>query len=167
MKIISLIGYSGSGKTFFIINAINKLKKELNYDVAVIKNVHNHQIDEEGKDSYKFNEAGAQFSIIKNTQNENAIFFKKSVSIDDLIKWISKDFFKPDLIFIEGFRDLTYPSILCVKEINEVESQVTENVKMISGIISIREFKESSEFNLPIINIKDDFEAFLNIFQIN
>ena len=56
MIIISVIGYSGSGKTHFIQKAIKRLKTEFNFEVVVIKNVHQHKIDEEGKDSYKFSE---------------------------------------------------------------------------------------------------------------
>ena len=66
LKIISLIGRSGSGKTNLIINAIKRLRKELHYNIAVIKNIHEHQIDEEGKDSYKYIEAGANYAITKN-----------------------------------------------------------------------------------------------------
>lgn len=47
MKIISLIGFSGSGKTTFITNAIRFFKKKLNYDVAVIKYIHEHRVDKE------------------------------------------------------------------------------------------------------------------------
>ena len=51
IKIIDVIGYSGSGKTYFIMTAVNYIKKQLNYNVSVIKNVKHHQIDKEGKDS--------------------------------------------------------------------------------------------------------------------
>ena len=40
MIIISVIGYSGSGKTHFIQKAIRRLKSELNFEVVVIKNIH-------------------------------------------------------------------------------------------------------------------------------
>ncbi|MHA2399095.1 MAG: GTP-binding protein, partial [Promethearchaeota archaeon] len=39
IKIIDIIGYSGSGKTYFIMNAIKLIKKQLSYNMAVIKNV--------------------------------------------------------------------------------------------------------------------------------
>ncbi|TFG17052.1 MAG: molybdopterin-guanine dinucleotide biosynthesis protein MobB, partial [Promethearchaeota archaeon] len=54
MNIISVIGYSGTGKTHFILNALDLLKKVKNYNGAVIKNIHEHQIDKEGKDSYLY-----------------------------------------------------------------------------------------------------------------
>jgi len=51
MKIISVIGYSGSGKTYLIEKIIRKLKVELNLEVSVIKYIHEHRVDEKGKDS--------------------------------------------------------------------------------------------------------------------
>ena len=166
MIIISVIGYSGSGKTHFIQKAIRRLKTELNFEVVVIKNIHQHQIDEEGKDSYKFTEAGAVLSIIKNKFNENAIIFKKKIKIEELIRWIVKGPFKIEIIFTEGFRNLSYPTILCVKELSEIENQLNENVKAISGLITTSKLSQKSEIKLPIVDIEENFERFLKIFEI-
>jgi molybdopterin-guanine dinucleotide biosynthesis protein MobB len=81
MKLINVIGYSGSGKTHLIANAIKKLKSELELTIIVIKNIHTHKIDTEGKNSFEFTHAGTDFSIIKNKYNEVAIFFKKKLSL--------------------------------------------------------------------------------------
>jgi len=126
-----LIGYSGSGKTQFILNAIELLRINLNYQTAVIKNIHEHQIDKENKDSYKYAEAGAKFSITKNVYNETTIFLKEKIRIEKLLEWIAYGPYKIDLIFIEGFRNLDYPTILCAKNLSELESQLTNNVRMI------------------------------------
>ena len=166
MIIISVIGYSGSGKTHFIQKAIRRLKKELNFEVVVIKNIHQHQIDEEGKDSYKFTEAGAVCSIIKNKSNENAIFLKKKINIEELIRWVMKGPFKVDIIFTEGFRNLSYPTILCVKKISEINPQLNENVKVISGLITTSKPSQKSEVKLPIVDTEENFESFLKIFEI-
>ena len=167
MIIISVIGYSGSGKTHFIQEAIRRLKSELNFEVAVIKNIHQHKIDEiEGKDSYKFTESGAVYSIIKNKFNENAIFFKKKINIEELIKWIINGPFKVEIIFTEGFRNLDFPTILCLKEINEIKNQLNENVKAISGLITTSKLSQKSEIKLPIVDAKENFESFLKIFEI-
>jgi molybdopterin-guanine dinucleotide biosynthesis protein B len=166
MIIISIIGYSGSGKTHFIQRAIRRLKTELNFEVVVIKNIHQHQIDEEGKDSYKFTEAGAVLSIIKNKFNENAIIFKKKIKIEELIRWIVKGPFKFEIIFTEGFRNLSYPTILCVKELSEIKTQLNENVKAISGLITTSKLSQKSEIKLPIVDIEENFERFLKIFEI-
>jgi molybdopterin-guanine dinucleotide biosynthesis protein B len=166
MIIISVIGYSGSGKTYFIQKAIRKLKTELNFEVVVIKNIHQHQIDEEGKDSYIFTEAGAVLSIIKNKLNENAIFFKKKINIEELIRWVIKGPFKVDILFTEGFRDLSFPTILCVKELSDVKPQLNENVKAISGLIATSKLNQKSEIKLPIVDAEENFKTFLKIFEI-
>ena len=166
MIIISVIGYSGSGKTHFIQKTIRRLKKELNFEVVVIKNIHQHQIDEEGKDSNKFTKAGAVYSIIKNKFDENAIFLKKKINIEELIRWIIKGPFKIEIIFTEGFRNLSYPTILCAKKLSEINPQLNENVKVISGLITTSKLSQRSEIKLPIVDAEENFESFLEIFEI-
>ncbi|MFX0187266.1 MAG: molybdopterin-guanine dinucleotide biosynthesis protein B [Candidatus Hodarchaeota archaeon] len=163
-----MIGYSGSGKTHFILNAIKLLKKNLNYEVAIVKNIHEHQIDKEDKDSFKYGKAGAQFSITKNVKNETTIFLRKEISIKELLEWITSGPYKIDLIFIEGFRNLNYPTILCLKNFEEIKPQLTKNVRMISGLICSQNArkKEKIDINLPIIDIKKEFGRFLEIFNI-
>ncbi|GAH10484.1 unnamed protein product, partial [marine sediment metagenome] len=87
---LRLLGTSGAGKTHFITNVIKLLKKRLNYETAVIKNIHEHEIDEEGKDSYKYSEAGAVYSITRNVYSENTIFLKKSIEIEKLMDWLEQ-----------------------------------------------------------------------------
>ena len=166
LKIIGLIGQSGSGKTSFIISAIKMLRENLNFQTAVIKNIHEHQIDKQGKDSFKFIEAGANYAITRNIYNENTIFIKKEVSLIKLIDWISTGPYKINMIFTEGFRTLEYPTILCVRELKEIESQLTQNVKMISGLICGKNEITDYNLNIPIINIEKDFQKFLTIFNI-
>ena len=166
-KIISVIGYSGSGKTNFITTAIKFFKENLNYNVAVIKNVKHHQIDENGKDSYKFTTAGATYSVIRNEKNENAIFFKnEDIKLEELFNWLENGPFKLDIVITEGFRNLNKPTDLCISNINEIEEQVTKIVKMVSGVICSKDLKDTEISDLPIIDIKSQFSKFLEIFEI-
>jgi len=164
--IISVIGQSGTGKTRLIAHAIKLLKLYLNYEVAIIKNIHEHHIDEEGKDSYVFSEAGATYSITKNIYNETVIFSKKELTIEIIIEWLLKGPFKIDLVLTEGFRSLEAPTIICLKELKELKPQYNENIMMISGLICSKKAEESNEFNLPIIDIETDFDGFIKIFKI-
>jgi len=166
MKVISLIGFSGSGKTHIIEYLIKKLKTELNLEVSVIKNIHEHRIDEEGKDSFKFSEAGSVFSVIKNKFNQNAIYLNKKISVDALINWLNKSPYKVDLIIIEGFRDVSYPTILCVKELQDVEVQLNKNIKLISGLITLNKLSKEREDQIPIFSIRQNFERFTKLFNI-
>ncbi|MFO7795275.1 MAG: molybdopterin-guanine dinucleotide biosynthesis protein B [Promethearchaeati archaeon] len=165
MKKINVIGYSGSGKTYLIKKFIQGLKNELNLNSAVIKNIHEHQIDSEGKDSFIYTKKGANYAITKNIYDETTIFIKKKVNIEDLLEWINKGPFKVDIVFTEGFRELNIPSILCLKTIEKYKDQINENVRVISGKISIVTEKKEID-NLPVLNIEQSFNRFIEIFNI-
>jgi len=167
MKIISVIGYSGSGKTYLIEKIIRKLKVELNLEVSVIKYIHEHRIDERGKDSFRFSESGAVFSIIKNKSDEIAIFLKKEINLDELITWLDKSPFKMEIMIFESFRNLPYPTVLCVKEFKDIKEQLSENVIMISGLITKSEFAQNEELDIPVVDIDKNFKEFCKIFKIN
>jgi len=160
------MGYSGSGKTYFIEKVTNRLKFELNLEVAVIKYIHEHRIDEEGKDSFRFSKSGAVFSIIKNTFGESAIFLKNEIKLDELILWLDKSPFKLDVIFFESFRNLPYPTILCAENLDDIDSQLNKNVKMISGLITTLDFAQNKENDIAIIDIEKNFKEFCNIFEL-
>ena len=167
MNIISLIGFSGSGKTHIIVQAIELLQASLNIKIACIKNVHQHDVDVKGKDSFKFMRAGATYSIIKNQHNELAIFLRHDFEIHEVIDWISKGPLKLDLIFIEGFRKLSFPTILCVKEYNEIAEQLSDKVRMISGVLTSKSNYPNEYKGIPIRNLKNAFTEFLNTFDIS
>jgi len=166
-KIISVIGYSGSGKTNFITTVIKFLKENLNFNVAVIKNVKHHQIDEKGKDSHKFTEAGASYSVIRNDKNEIAIFLKnEEIRLEELFKWLDNGPFKIDIIITEGFRNLNQPTVLCASDLKEIQEQLSKNVKIVSGVICSKDISNKKILDLPIIDIKSQFSRFLDIFEI-
>ncbi|MFX1366661.1 MAG: molybdopterin-guanine dinucleotide biosynthesis protein B [Promethearchaeota archaeon] len=168
IHIIDVIGYSGSGKTSFIVNAIKSLKKNLNYNTAVIKNVKHHPVDKKGKDSYKFNEAGASFSVIQNINNHTAIFLENNdLNFESLLKWLQKGPYNIDIIFTEGFRNFYNPTVLCVSNLNDIEEQLSENIKMISGKICLGNLKSKMILNLPIIDIESEFFKFTGIFNLD
>ena len=166
-KIITVIGNSSSGKTYFIESVIPLLKTYLNYNVSVIKNVKHHQVDKEGKDSFKFTEAGASYSIIQNFDNATGIFLRrKDNKIESIVNWLEKGPYKTNILFIEGYRNFTYPTVLCASNLDEIEEQLTRYVKMISGIICKNSFDIKQIFKIPIIDIKKKFSRFLEIFNI-
>jgi len=135
--------------------------------VAVIKNIHEHQIDKKGKDSYKFMQLGAKYCVLKSKINhETTIFLKEEMEWEVLIDWISKGPFKIDLIFTENFRSLDYPAILCLKNPNEFKEQVTPNVKAVSGIFLLKKEVSEEGISLPKIELPEQFKEFLEIFNI-
>ncbi|MBN1214998.1 MAG: molybdopterin-guanine dinucleotide biosynthesis protein B [Candidatus Lokiarchaeota archaeon] len=166
LNIISIIGYSNSGKTNFIEIAIKRLKKQLNKNCAVIKFIHEHKIDIEGKDTYRFKEAGALLAITQNSYSETTIFLKNKLSFINIIKWLEDSPFNINLIFIESFRDKNFPTILCVKDEEEIKPQLNENIKAISGLICTDSNRKDKYYDIPLINIETQFSSFLEIFDI-
>jgi len=143
------------------------LKFELNFEVSVIKYIHEHRIDEKGKDSFRFSESGAVFSIIKNKLGESAIFLKKDFNLEELITWLDQSPFNMEIIFFESFRNLPYPTILCVEDFKDVKEQLSENVKMISGLITKNTFAQNEELGIPVVDVDKNFKKFCKIFKIN
>ncbi|MFX1417838.1 MAG: molybdopterin-guanine dinucleotide biosynthesis protein B [Promethearchaeota archaeon] len=164
---IDVIGYSGSGKTNFITNAIKQLKKNFDYNIAVIKNVKHHPVDEKGKDSYRFTKVGAVYSVIQNFKSETAIFLKEhDKNIDIIQSWLKNGPYNIDILFTEGFRNLKNPTVLCISNLDEIEEQLTENVKMISGVICSKAINKTRVLDLQIIDIESQFSIFLDLFNI-
>lgn len=167
MKIISLIGYSGSGKTFFIEHAIKLLKEQLDLNSGVIKNIHTHSVDVEGKDSNRFLNSGADFALIKNDKRQNALFFNNKFDrdLELFIRWIERGPFEVNVLFIEGFRNLEIPSILCVQKKADIKPQISSKVKLISGMISTKKEFLQKYLEIPIINIEKNFPTFIKTFE--
>ncbi len=106
MRIVSFVGWSGTGKTTLIEHLIGELT-ERSLRVAVIKHdAHRFEIDKEGKDSWRFTKAGAVVSAIVSTE-KSAIVETRQLSLFDMVDRI-KDV---DIILVEGFSGDDLPKI--------------------------------------------------------
>jgi len=133
------------------------LRQKCDYKIAVIKNIHKHKIESEIIDTKSYLDAGAKWFITKNYTNEIVIFLRDNMHVDEILHWLNSEI---DITFIEGFRKLTYPTILCLKDIKNLKTQFSKNIVAISGIISkdIKSFEEIEGF--PLINLNDNFGLF-------
>ena len=113
-RIISYVGFSGSGKTTFIEKLIGKIKQR-GFSVAVIKHdAHHFQIDYEGKDSYRFFEAGSDCVAI--CSGEKTAFVKRNEECPDVHEVIEALPGSYDVILVEGYRMSDLPKIgICRK----------------------------------------------------
>ncbi|MEM3382968.1 MAG: molybdopterin-guanine dinucleotide biosynthesis protein B [Nitrososphaerales archaeon] len=106
VKIVAVIGKSGSGKTSTIEYLISNLSKE-GFTIGSIKHVHepDFTIDKKGKDTWRFAQAGAKkIAIIAPT--EVTIINKKEdqqIDLEEVIKKLEEGL---DIIFLEGFHSL-------------------------------------------------------------
>jgi molybdopterin-guanine dinucleotide biosynthesis protein B len=108
-KIIKFIGFSGSGKTTLIEKIVRKLSSG-GIKVATVKHdVHGLEIDREGKDSYKYSEAGAKISVVSSPEMTVYKVHEK-LSLDEILSKVEG----VDIILVEGYsNEECYPCI-CV-----------------------------------------------------
>jgi molybdopterin-guanine dinucleotide biosynthesis protein B len=106
--IITLAGYSGSGKTTFIEKLIPALTCR-GLKVATIKHdVHGFEMDKPGKDSWRHKHAGATASIISCASKVGLVM---DTDHDYDPKELARLFPKVDLILTEGFKNAPYPKL--------------------------------------------------------
>lgn len=108
-KIVSIVATkSNTGKTT-LIEALIPIFKEKKYKVGVLKHdAHKFEIDKEGKDSYRFVQAGADKMVISSKEK---IAMVEKIQEEKEIEEILKLFTGVDLIIIEGYKNNNYPKI--------------------------------------------------------
>lgn len=97
---LAFSAYSGTGKTTLIEKLIEKLR-EKGLRIAVIKHDgHDFQIDHEGKDSWRFTEAGAELSIISSA-SRTALVERRGRTLTQVASMIQD----VDLVLVEGYKN--------------------------------------------------------------
>ena len=111
IPIIGFSAYSGTGKTTLIEKLILSLKSK-NIRLAVIKHdAHNFDIDHEGKDSWRFSNAGADIMLIS-SDTKTAMVEQRKRTFQQNIDMIHD----VDLILVEGYKQENIPKIgICRK----------------------------------------------------
>ena len=115
MKIVGIVGWKNSGKTYFASKIINKLKIK-NYTVASIKHAHHEfDIDHKNTDSYIHRESGSTQVIISSSKRWVKITElnnSKEQSLNDLLNQLSET----DFVIVEGFKNDNHPKIEIIKK---------------------------------------------------
>ena len=116
IPLVTIIGKSGSGKTTVLEKLIVELKNR-NYKLATIKH-HSHrgfEIDQPGKDSWRFAQAGSDHVIIA-SPDKIASYRKveRELSLDEIVEGVSG----VDIILVEGYKQAEKPSLEVVRAAN-------------------------------------------------
>ena len=101
-KVINVIGYkSNVGKTTLMEGLIKELRCRGNSIATIKHDVHDFDIDKEGKETYKHREAGAE-TVIISSKKKFAIIkeVKEEESLEKLL-YFAKD---KDIILVEGYK---------------------------------------------------------------
>lgn len=111
IPVVSFTAWSGTGKTTYLEKLIRELKRR-GLRVAVLKHdAHEFQIDKEGKDSWRFTQAGADVTLVASATHA-AIMENRPVSAEELVSRVSG----VDLILTEGYKHGAWPKIALRRE---------------------------------------------------
>lgn len=148
IPIISFVGYSGSGKTTLLTKVIQQFK-EKGYRVATIKHdAHRFKIDHEGKDTWKYAQAGSDLVII-NSEEKLAYIEKlaKPIPLEQVIHNIEG----VDIIFVEGYKHEFPPKILVVRRESDFEL-----LSELQDVVAIASSLPLNQQNIPVFSLNDD-----------
>jgi len=129
MKVFSVTGMTGSGKTTTIENIVKELIKR-GYSVGTVKEIHNEafKMDTEGKNTYRHRAAGAK-TVTALGFYETDVMYPYKMNIYELLRH-----YREDYVILEGVDYAVVPRIITAK--NHEELVVDDLTFMISGVIA-------------------------------
>ncbi len=148
MKVFSVIGYTGSGKTTTIESIIGELRKR-GYSVGSVKDIHfeGFAIDTIGTNSYRHKKAGSMLVTARGLK-ETDILFQEHLSLSQIAS-----FYDMDYLVLEGVMEASVPIILAGRDIKDLDERYDKRVFAISGKVadSIEAYN-----GLPAISVMKD-----------
>ncbi len=158
MRVFSVLGYSGSGKTTTIECIVKELRRR-NYSVGTIKDIHYGQftMDKEGTNTDRHKKAGSD-PVTARGFHETNILYAGRLPIEDIIRHYSQDF-----VIMEGVEDYIAPRIVCARTAKEIEAQIGPEVFAISGVVANE--KQSVFGKVPVFNALTDAQRLVDYIE--
>ena len=137
IPIISIVGKSDSGKTTLIEKLVPELTRR-GYRVATIKHdMHEFEVDREGKDSWRHKKAGAHTVVISSPKKIALIRdVERDLKLEEIRDKLIQDV---DLILTEGYKKDVQPKIEVFREEKHKELLCTKEDNLV-GIVSNKTF---------------------------
>ncbi|AGK61635.1 molybdopterin-guanine dinucleotide biosynthesis protein MobB [Archaeoglobus sulfaticallidus PM70-1] len=124
MKVISIIGFSNSGKTSLITQLVELLTNQ-GYRVGVVKHSDKKvDLDKEGKDSWRIFKAGYDVAVLSPVKF--AYRARRELSLIEILRYF-EDY---DYVFVEGFKSDIRNGIAVVRsheELDELLKQIDQS----------------------------------------
>ena len=159
MKIVGIVGWKNSGKTYFASKIIKKLKIK-NYRIASIKHAHHEfDIDHKDTDSYVHRQSGSSQVIVSSSKRWVKITElnnSKEQTLNDLLNQVSET----DIVIVEGFKNDNHPKIEIIKKGND--DHLFNKISNIKAVISeekintdLKQFKKDEIDNIVNFILED------------
>jgi molybdopterin-guanine dinucleotide biosynthesis protein MobB len=109
--IVSIVAKSGTGKTTLVVKLITELKRR-GYRVGAIKHdAHKFAMDREGKDSWRFTQAGADTMMVTSREKLALVKLNPGGEEPPVRDSINRYFNDVDIVITEGFKRNDLPKI--------------------------------------------------------
>jgi molybdopterin-guanine dinucleotide biosynthesis protein B len=137
IPIVSIVGKSDSGKTTLIEKLVPELTRR-GYRVATVKHdMHEFEVDREGKDSWRHKQAGAHTVVISSPKKIALIRdVERDLKLEEIRDKLIQDV---DLILTEGYKKDVQPKIEVFREEKHKELLCTKEDNLV-GIVSNKTF---------------------------
>ena len=110
MKVMGIVGWSGSGKTSLLVELLPILKGR-GLTVSTMKHAHHRfDLDMEGKDSFRHREAGAS-EVLVVTSSRWVLMHESREEPEPSIESLIDRMTPVDLLLIEGFKSHPHPKL--------------------------------------------------------
>ena len=138
--IVSIVGRSGVGKTVFLEKLIAELKRR-GLRVGTIKHhLHDFEIDQPGKDSWRHAQAGSDTVVISSPKEVAVIKrLEEEMDIDELAQQYLRDL---DLILTEGYKTRARQRIEICRE--------AQGTSLVSDIDQLLAIVTDTTLDLPV-----------------
>ena len=110
MKVMGIVGWSGSGKTSLVVELL-PLLRGLGLQVSTMKHAHHRfDVDQPGKDSFRHREAGAS-EVLVVTATRWVLMHESREEPEPSIEALIERMTPVDLLLIEGFKTHRHPKL--------------------------------------------------------
>lgn len=157
MKLFSVFGITGSGKTTTIERIISELVKR-GYTVGSVKDIHFEAfaMDTEGSNTDRHRKAGSQ-QVTARGLYETDILYQRQLKIDEILQHYDHDF-----VVLEGVESGNFPKIVTGHNLSEVKERYDPSVMAISGRVS----SQLTHYNnVPAIDATTDIERLVDLIE--
>ena len=150
MKVMGIVGWSGSGKTSLLIQVLPILKGR-GLRVSTMKHAHHwFDVDTRGKDSFRHREAGAS-EVLVVTSSRWVLMHESREEPEPSIEALIERMTPVDLLLIEGFKTHSHPKL-------EIHRQ-SEGKPLLSledpGIVAVASDRPLPGLAVPVLDLND------------
>ncbi len=159
MKLVGIVGWKNSGKTYFVSQIIRILKSK-NIRVASIKHAHHDfDIDHENTDSYIHRASGSS-QVIVSSSKRWAKITELNNSDEKTLNELISELSDTDIVIIEGFKNENHPKLEVIKKGNN--NFLFNEISNIQAIITdekintdLKQFKKNEINNIVNFILKE------------